>query len=487
MATLDRSNKALNYLYAPVALLFLVLYIHYWPALGGDVSVFLSYAENMFSHPFSYGPKGRVAYGATSPVWAVLLSLCYSKNPDVFVILIKALNLGLFSLGAWWIAGAFGYPILIAGVLLLLYPSGTFNILLGYENALIVAFIGGICHAYKKENFKLLFLLTSFLPLVRPELVILQLACVWTFRKQLTLVSFLGQAVPYLVYAIYMFSQTGQWIPSSIFARMLKAGADPAQAGAVKTYFAILMSKPIVLLLGALSVAGFFTKDKLLRAFSYALLLFALASVPSNNNRYLYSFIVLGTLIVMWILKETSLHRRMYFATLLLVLPVVCALTYSDFRMRETYLEGRVSTWNIRLVPEMAEILNREMRPGETVLIYEIQGQYYLREKAVSLDGIVGGEAIPYVRAGKIDQFISQHNYLVLGHGSFSGTAYEFLTKSNPQIALNESVSFRGVKFTKIGQNPKWLNEADNRYHQTWMSIYRIDSDKAAERLTNIR
>jgi hypothetical protein len=161
------------------------------------------------------------------------------------------------------------------------------------------------------------------------------------------------------------------------------------------------------------------------------------------------------------------------------------------------------------LLRDLADRLNPLLRPGDKVLLYEIQGQYYLSGTAVSADGIVGGATLPALR-GEVswEQFIRRDGitYVVTVDGFdyrriYDGTLLARLYAYDLDHPVGTQMRSGNLIFTKVLTNPDFadpshyvvmhpqarLNVGDSmRVYAssirgwsgsaiTWNSVYRVD------------
>lgn len=123
-----------------------------------------------------------------------------------------------------------------------------------------------------------------------------------------------------------------------------------------------------------------------------------------------------------------------------------------------------------RLDKEFGDKINKIVKKDEVIAMYEIELQYFVDRKMVSIDGIAGepvflsGSFEDVMRSGLVQYVgIDQHIY-------YPGLGYaEELYKKGSQIKINQFLIFDNIKFTKV-------LEDDGRYvYRMWKYIYKID------------
>ncbi len=481
---------------------FVATYLLYWYSVGGDASIYLPYAKWMFHSPFSYGVRGNIAYGASSPLWALFISVFYSPSDTVYLYSLKVANLALFLGSIVILTKSLKVPFLPLFFLITVNVSGVFEFFLLYENALILFWIALVVHCICKNDVRRLLWVTAFLPLVRGEFVFIQVACLYAFRREIHIKHLLWQCVPFGLYAGYMFFNTDSLIPSSVLTQILKnrlASLERTDRHWILQILANLFNNPYALAyLIFLTVAGLCKVPRMEKLFSVCfwslLAMFLVAILLQPSLRYSSEFFSLGSIACAVYLHHFLAKNRLPDSSLVFSAVIVIMfftwtnLFFQEFKARKENSEGLASTWYSRTVPDMANILNQVMLPDDKVLIYEIQGQYHLNQRAVSMDGVVGGQATPYllmgIKAGKptmdasYADFIEQHQYLVLGHGTggtlFKGTAYDFLNDTCETLNVGDHCRYGSLIFTKIAQNPRWTTKGQ-KIDETWRSIFKID------------
>jgi len=296
--------------------------------------------------------------------------------------------------------------------------------------------------------------LLGCLPLARPEASLLTLlyfawvviAC-WYIRPRwhairsilvYGLVSILV-AGPYFA---YMYFHVGTMALSSMFARKLLAEtAAMAQShlSIIRSTASVLYSDYVSLSLSLSALASLYSywsnngekvPRHLQRLLIVSFILYAAPFLVTDTTtwgytiRYLFPTYGLLTILagvgLSELLKPLSATLFANKFTRILTLGLVMMISFFLSRsivLQMSSLGYAAPTLERVLGIEEGEALNELTLPSDKVLIYEIQTQYYMTAEAVSLDGIVGGEIIPYLQGkGSLIEFLCKHDYLAVSN-----------------------------------------------------------------------
>ena len=430
--------------------------------LEGDSSIYLVFAQSMLRNgPFFFGPTGPKG-GATSPLWAAMLSVFYVV-PDPHVSLIKVASLGLYVAGAalLWLVTHRWYQSRLAATcaagLWLCMPDGYDLASVLYETVAIALLIATTLHvtavlveaarADRPIGYRRVLpwgVIVGLTVLARPEGILVSALCAvfvahafladrrslwWHFALSFGVAACV--ATPYFVYL-------GPQAFSSAVARKLladNAGAGQAVVTVIVTSVATLLINPVyfvTFLLAAYACVHWRRLPFAARRFHiFAALACALYIAPfltTSTTQYGYTvryvFPMFGVLCLLAgggadtlrhdlsrIAHSLRVAQRLRAVTVLCAGAVVLAILLAVADPRRS---GARFTFDELVDREVADVLNGSMQPGDKVLIYEIQTQYYLKNQAVSLDGIVGGEILPYLqRRSDLADFVGDYQYVV--------------------------------------------------------------------------
>jgi len=129
---------------------------------------------------------------------------------------------------------------------------------------------------------------------------------------------------------------------------------------------------------------------------------------------------------------------------------------------------------------QLCDLLNNIATPQDKVAIYEVQAQYCLKPQIISLDGIVGGEILPYFKKrSNLVEFFERYrpSYLVIANyplyrEEYKSTIIEELYRYNKELKTGGSIKLHNIIFTKIADNTN--DKLKIKGMTFWESIYKI-------------
>ncbi len=416
-----------------------LLFNTYW----GDSAIYLPYARRFASGDFFSYNTGVFSSGSTSPLWVGVLSIPFllGLGPGgakaVALLATLAGFAAVFTAARTLSRSALGAAIASLYVVETLTPSG----LLMYESSLLVAvlalgLIAGdrlmVAWSGAPRRFRdLLPLIMTWavLPLLRPDAVVLVglqwlalAVCVPT--RALATYRTLGAAaavaaVPSACYYGYSLATLGT-LSVSARARAFSLREMAQTAGSV-TYSGPALGYLVSILYAIVfAVIGLslFRRDPRTRWLSiyglgallvYPVLLVFVAPVTSDVPRY---FLPLAPVIVVAVARllhewtRASAAQRVATAgvvALLFVLkPAAGVLNQALEQHRRRYEFDEI------VEREAIDEVNRLTLPGDTLLAYEAQDRYFLREDVdlLSLDGLTDGHVARYQAASDMAGFL---------------------------------------------------------------------------------
>ena len=474
----------------------------------GDPSIYFIYAKNIARHDFfSYNP-GEFSSGATSPLWAIILSPAFLFPNAVMIVKIYCLILTLLSIFIAYksflyisnskLGSAFGLAFLLYYAL---FPS-----LMCYETPLTLILLSCLLIINKKiisGNHKLwtiilLCLLWALIPLARPDAIAIVIVDAlmltlynWNNKKNrlLTPILFIISLVPLALYFAYSNAQTGMVSNSSYcraFALQESAKHFMGLSISTESIFS-LISYPILLFaliiiwqinnnykllreqlsdnnsLNAVSQDNFFAILAFLIAGAYFVSITFLSPVSDSIERYIVPII---PFIIVAIAKQIEVlfakfkvNNRIMLALFLILTFFIPYIKISAYVAQE---------WNNHFdfdtiaEKNLIEYVNTIAEPNSILLSYEVQDRYYLRNDIdlLSLDGITDGKVAPYLSTSKIDEFLKQYrpNYWLANDAVYYRP---YLQKSILKNVLDSATYFNkdtiqisDIKFIKIYTNP---------------------------------
>ena len=516
------------------ALLLSPFAVVFWHSLSGDATVYFTFIERFFQKPFSYQAQ-TVSFGATSPLHVMIHAPLFQLlGRDHWLSASRAVNLLFVAAGVGLLTHAVGGRLSIVPLACLLAALNTDLFVTSaqfFETGLAFLMVAALYTAMTCGRLMRAAALCGLLYLVRPELilvgaavemlVLLRLEAAEAPRtRQVVAVAML--LAPVVLYHLYMWRMVGTWVPSSVYARALTslettapwsarfATSVRAATDAAGAFYAISIAA-----VGLAIVGG--------RARDYALELAMLTSVVvyvavpplGYTNRYL---LPLAPVLIAVVLRVSaalgraattgaSVARTRVLATSVSVVALgglaATAAAAAPYAAHPRY------DYDTLLLKDLADVLNPMTSPRDAVLIYEIQAQYYLHARCLSLDGIVGGQLLDAL-AGKesFEQFIEAHpevRYVVTANAFntrkiYEGTLLADLYAHDQRSDLDTVLASRGLRFRKIATNPvfsrpeyyrevrpAWLNTPFPirvygpwnplwvEHSPLWNSVYRIE------------
>ncbi|RJS76364.1 hypothetical protein CW713_11270 [Methanophagales archaeon] len=505
----DRFQK--NYIIAIILLIvasFISLFTTFSTYNSGDAAIYLVFAKYMQNGLFYYGYHGPVG-GATSPLWALMLSIFYlfDENPIFYIKLLCLVIYFLIGISIYYLSKKifdnFNISILTAAIWFLL-PMGRYYATVPYETILgvfvIILFLFYMYKIYLSitndltnlKDFLIFGVLTGLLPLIRPDSVILiflsyaLLFYILVRSKQLYIFKFLISSILLsllvsMPYYIFLFINTGELIPSSLMARGFYYPFRLAHLNTIEKVIVIfkdLFFIPKNLAQNAhLFILLFLSIPAIKKYKKNLFIVFLFVSSTIFTAFYLirypwhdfdrYTFLIVPNLVILssfsiytfikdYISFKDDMRKIIY---LLLVISIILLTIFSGFLQQKIY---PTDTSNIDAIFEKntAEYINSISNKNDVVLVREIQVQYYLNIQAISADGIVGGEILPYLKDKNKDMerfFIENNITMIWGTEynnpnlkEYEGTLlYEFANRAESS-SNSEEFEIGNITFKKI-------------------------------------
>lgn len=476
--------------YSVVLLILAPLLLTFFHNISGDAAVYFIFIRNFFTLPFSYQPH-TVSFGATSPLHVILYAPVYQLFSDHWLAISKTINFLLVVSGVVFINRAINGNVLaltlLSALTLLNVPLLTAAFQL-YESSLAFFAIALLYYCIKHEHYTPAIFISGLLYLIRPELALISIvADIYIFRKfgdQRTFFMFaILSFLPAITYHLYMFVYTGQYLPSSVYARMITA-SEKHVAWPVKLGLSLQsMANPLglVYFIGFVSV-GILLVRKKLREYRIEMLLLLplcllyLAFPPGDYlARYLLpviptlSILVLGALypVLNTLLRKSDSYRQVWvgitpprYRYVLTGLGLLCIVVHTAYALT-VYKHPRYD-YDTLLMKDMAQSLNTITNKNDKILIYEIQGQYYLNAFCYSLDGIVGNQLLDvltrkesfahFIRRTKVRYIVTMNSFTY--RSLYDNTLLEKLYEHDLASKLRDSVVIDNLVFRKILTNP---------------------------------
>lgn len=488
---------------------------------NGDPLINLVFAKNFRKGFFYYGNEGPKS-GSTSPLFVFLITPFYLIFRDPPLIIIKIFYFLLYLISGYFLV-LIGRRLLeknefISYLLLSAYLGNIyFSYLVATLYDSILLFLCLIIFYYilfninadiQKENkfsFKNAFLLSffGFLSLMaRPDsFIAIFISYVWLLfkvvkNKNLIKYFFLSAILLFLLaggFYLFLGIQTNHLIPTSILAR-----ATLKSNGFINNIIKIFSSNFWVyyLLFGYLILCFLFflLRDKVISRLgidsSFINLMFIIICIYipiflySSEVRYISgafpSILIIAALFPLFCISILVKSSRIRF----LLLFIFGFLIIYSFGAYKILTSLPIYSEDIIFEKSLCEILNKISQPLDKVAAYEIQAQYCLKPQVLSLDGIVGGEILPYFKnkTNLLDFFEKyQPSYLVLSNyviyrKEYKDTILEELYYNDNKIKIGEIYKINNINFLKIAQNESDYNEKMKGI-RFWLSLYKLSYD----------
>lgn len=486
--------QALNLLVA--AALLLPGYLVFWNSLWGDAAIYFNYFLRFFDLPFSFQP-GTVSFGATSPLHVVFMAPVFHVFHQgwfwldairVFGLALLAVAVVLLgSVAGRGLSGLIPIAVLVGLDRPLIYSSAQ-----GFETPLAFLYISILVYLAWKGLCGWAVGAAGAACLVRPELIvsgfILQLLLIHRSRKKLRIIPLLvASYIPAAAYQAWMFFHTGRFFPSSLVGRHISftEGGGPWIDSLAATLGSLVSRDGFVFILGIVCLGAVAMSGKLKgsRLCDFAVLSFlaCFVIVPPGEKivRYIQPAVpvlVLRAEEVIWRMGVCSgrVARRLVpglqrfgrtsghaFLAPLLLLAV-------PWHVRDSLLARHLEfDLDVLLLKDLSDVMEAlPADPDAAILLYEIQGQFNLPGPCISMDGIVGGEAIDFLRGRQSFREMIEENgigYVVTANAMsyrsiYRGTPLQELYEFDLESDVGEQMTADGIRFTKLTSNP-WFSD----------------------------
>jgi len=471
---------------------------------AGDPSIYLTFAKSMRKGFFYYGNEGPKG-GATSPLWALLLAFFYLfGEPDI--LLIKYFNLILLILSIallFVLTKRVSNDIISAFFAVFLYAS--YDVIqsttaLFFETTLASLFVFlsilltirlterlNLATTIAFKDWLVWSIVLGILPLTRPECIMITFLCIFSLgflliKKKIkakillfSIFSFLAVLISSGWY-IYMWQATGQLVPSSISARAIEI-SNLKGVSIWQTLFRTSILRLSVYLSAIMFLVGFIfllvnpkTNKTSVSLIVLSILSFVVLFSFKNPGQYMprylipvkgLLFLLMGTGIGYLLRHFVRVEGKQYWASLVLFLCMFKAgVEYGKREYIYAYTDKITKNFTMEQILEkpVALFLNSKANEKDYILVYEMQTQYYLKPQAISLDGIVGGEIIPYLKSkSDLTDFLLKYKpkFIIVSNAleyrkEFANTILNKLYRQDNQIRINSSIEINGILFTKV-------------------------------------
>ena len=485
---LDFAKRHKNTLFEIVVLLaFMIpLAFSYRDYITGDPSIYFTFFKNFFAKPFSYYPE-HVSYGASSPIFVVIGAFCHLIFSNSWFIMLKVFSFCICGAALFFANRTIKGSIITLLPIISVFHSNQAvlpNTGMLFEVPLVLLALSLLIFFSSTKKEKHALIVNGLLYLVRPEMAVLSIIMlVFLFlrsneKKTFVLWAFISY-LPSILYVFYMYINTGDLLPSSAVGRYIYAiesGTGRWQSihlmftnwwsnNSSVTYLCILsgvlfvvMNKkpPIVLLLSAVGIFLPF-------------LIFP--TQPGYFIRYSLPFIIVsgiaaGYISNILIQKVAIFVKNSTVVYVVSLFVMACVLLFSIIH-NQAYRNVKSDTLDNTLCTDLGQSLNQIIDKDDIILIYEIQAQYSLVARCISLDAIVGSEMTDFLmKRQSFEDALAEYNvkYIVTMNSLnyrqiFLGTPLVDLYMHDLQSELGDTLMLNGLCYEKILTNPMFSDE----------------------------
>lgn len=471
----------------------------YWHSISGDAAIYFTFIKRFFELPFSFRP-GTVSFGASSPLHVMIHAPVFAVfGEQHWLAASKVINLSFIGVAVVLVNAAVdGGLVTLALTAMLAGLSGelfTASASL-FETPLAFAVVALAYYGVRRGRGAISVAAAGLLYLVRPELVLLAAVIALMTVAQMrahgrTWQACLGTlsiaALPAVLYHVYMFAGSGELVPSSVRARAI-AAMEIQQAWTIRiaTSLRALTGTDGWLYVAAVCAAVSAVVAGRVRSYAVEAMLIGAVVAPfvavpplGYTPRYLLAAAPLaialiacearaiGRVVLAVAPAEVGRAGRIAAASVIALLTGAQAVNAYGYRTHPRY------DYDTVLLKDFAAVLNPIASPGEAVMVYEAQAQYYLQPPVLSLDGVVGNDLHDVLaRRTTLTRFLRDRpgvrfvatmdsfNYRRL----YAGTVLERLYVHDLDSPLGGALEEDGVRFVKIATNPVFSEPALHRH-----------------------
>ncbi len=458
--------------------------------ISGDSGIYYTFCRNFFKLPFSY-TEGNVSYGASSPLYCIIISFIYHLFPDNWFFAIRFFSFVMLVLTAYVITKSIdGDSVIYLWTLataLLCHWYLVFNGQ-GFEVSLITLMISLILYFLYHKRYDTVLYPSGILYLVRYELALVTfiidiIILINSKNRKRTIAKGMLSFVPILIYTFYMYLMTGELIPSSITGRGYTALEDDSPLfekwyicllqAAIEYRFVFCVILTLFVVIVIFEVRGRKKTDKLKinvadTVFSLSILLavllpFVIIPTTAYFLRYTVGIVAFVLLAVAFLVKRLITLSGFSSIRAALFIVGMAAIVFESYRFgQNNSIPFSQDKFDICYGKELNDALNEKNIQEGNILMYEIQQQYYLENfHCISLDAIVGSEALQFLEGKESfsDTVIGNDvDYVVtmisaLYRKPFRDTGFMELYLKGQDLKVGDHVQIDGVEYTKLIEN----------------------------------
>lgn len=473
-----------NLIYITVSILILIIGIFLEDDYLGDPSIYYIYSKNIAEGFFLNFNKGEFSSGATSPLWAIILSIPFLFSTKVIYAKIFSLLVAIVS-HIFFLHYLNRYSKLIVFNLALFCTVSYYTLINGimsYETSLLLILIPLMIDSILKNKRLLFFVSICLLPLVRPDALVISIFGFGVYflsnrEKQVSLMYFFISLLPFIIYISYSYFLTGTYSSSS-YCRSFALAEEANSIFGFKYSLATLVS--FISFPAAFLLLFQFKKPKigidkltLVSLIVYLIVFSFVKPIANHPERYLAPiFILLAMNAVVLINGNAHILRNSYKIIFLTV-----AILSSSMIIIKVVKYNNSYTSNEVLEYDLARYVNA-IEDNSKILTYEVQSRYFIedRHEVISLDGIIDGKVAPYLENSELIQFMNKYkpDYWIandaVNYRNYLSSSKLNIVYNDDSIYLGESQIINNVKFTLVAVNQEDLGQLAN-----WKKIYKIE------------
>lgn len=455
---------------------------------AGDSAIYFPFLKHFFTLPFSYDGVS-VEHGATSTLWVIFNApLFWLFGFENWMVVARLIGFTLVFTSAILIAKR------ICSRLALSYTAQVFTYLFSvvivslnvplimsvsalFETSFVIFVVTLALVYHDDEDCRPLVILAALLPLVRPDLAVLSayimIRLFYKRREQLFSLNSLMLAfiavLPTIVVYGYLAIASGELVPSSVMSRVILIDSQGDYLERL-----IISAKALFFAWPVYLIALFFLAS-LYSAFKHKdtapiilLIIFIGLFVISPPGNYVLRYSQLMSPLVIYLIVSAfavgliRINKTIYNIVIGAVLIVMGGIPIALYALMPGFDKYTFDELLLKdLAIEIEELSETYKIEYVNVAIYEVQAQFYLEGRAVSLDGVTGGEIFGFLKKEEpLSSFIVNNNinFLVINEAmntraEYNDTEIELLYIHHWNNPVGEIIKIDGICYMKVREN----------------------------------
>ncbi|MFN3194985.1 MAG: hypothetical protein ACE364_03445 [Chlorobiota bacterium] len=473
-----------NLIYITVSILILIIGIFLADDYLGDPSIYYIYSKNIAEGFFLNFNKGEFSSGATSPLWALILSIPFLFSTKVIYAKIFSILVAILS-HIFFLYFLNRYSKLIVFNLALFCTVSYYTLINGimsYETSLLLIFIPLMIDSILKNKRLLFFISICLLPLVRPDALVISIMGFGVFiisenEKNKSLIYFILSLLPFIIYISYSYFLTGTYSSSSYcrsFALAEEANSIFGFKYSLATVFSFVSFPAAFLLLfqNKKPKTGI-DKLTLVSLIIYLIVFSFIKPIANHPERYLAPIFILLSINAVVLINGYAHKLRNSYKIIFLTITILSStmIIIKVVKYNNSYTSSEVLEY------DLAQFIN-EIEKNSKILTYEVQSRYFIedRHEVISMDGIIDGKVAPYLENSELIQFINRYkpDYWIandaVNYRNYLSNSKLNIVYNDNSIKVGESIIIDNVKFELVVVNQEDLGQLAN-----WKKIYKIE------------